>query len=212
MNSAPPFGRGRLNRWEDERVQHETWLSGYGLALRPLVPLDASALFGDIDPDFWRGMTTPVPRSVDELADNFSAAVANPTRMAFAVVDEMSTEIVGTTSYYDVVPHRLEIGHTFYARRVWGSHVNPAAKFLLLAYAFETLNVARVALRCDARNARSRAAIERLGASFEGILRKHRTASDGVLSDTAYYSVLDDEWAQVRAGLLARLGQLGIDG
>jgi len=180
-------------------------LSGHGVTLRPLEVADAGALLDDgLDAEFWRGMTTPMPRTVADLEANFGAALATPGRESFAVVDADGA-VVGTTSFYDVLPTRLEIGHTFYLRRVWGTHVNPAAKLLLLTEAFETRGVTRVALRCDVRNARSRAAVEKLGGVYEGTLRKHRAASDGVVSDTAYYSIVDDEWPAVRAGLLARL-------
>ncbi len=100
---------------------------------------------------------------------------------------------------------RVELGSTFYAREWWGGTTNPACKYLLLRHAFEDLGVARVALRADARNSRSLGAIRRLGAVPEGVLRSHRVAPDGSRQDTAYFSVLRDEWPTVRDGLLARL-------
>lgn len=180
-------------------------LTGHGVTLRPLDPSDAAELQPGIDPIFWRGMTTPFPDTVADLAATFAAALATPGRESFAVVDDVDGAVVGTTSFYDVTPYRAEIGHTFYLRRVWGGHVNPAAKLLLLTEAFDVRGYDRVALRCDVRNARSRAAIERLGGVFEGVLRAHRRAPDGVLSDTAYYSIIAPEWPDVRDGLLARL-------
>lgn len=99
---------------------------------------------------------------------------------------------------------RCEIGHTFYGRHWWGGATNPACKLLLLTHAFEDWGMYRVALRCDARNARSLAAMRRLGAVPEGVLRGHRVAADGSRGDTAYLSVLAPEWPAVRDGLLRR--------
>lgn len=179
-------------------------LTGHGVTLRPLDPADAAALHADMDADFWRGMTTPLPETAEDLAAQFAAALATPGREAFAVVDG-DGRVVGTTSFYDVTPHRLEIGHTVYLRRAWGTHVNPAAKLLLLTEAFDARGMDRVAFRCDVRNARSRAAIAKLGGVFEGVLRAHRRASDGVVSDTAYYSIVAAEWPAAKERLLARL-------
>jgi RimJ/RimL family protein N-acetyltransferase len=122
-------------------------------------------------------------------------------------VGEADGEVRGSTRFYDLVPGhgRVEIGTTFYGRFWWGGVTNPACKLLLLRHAFETWGLARVALRADARNTRSCTAIRRLGATPEGVLRKHRVASDGSTGDTAYFSILDDEWPAVRAGLEDRL-------
>ena len=192
-------------RWRTYDNRVTPTLAGYGIALRPLSPADAAVLQPGIDPDFWRGMTVPVPATVADLAAQFADAAATPGRESFAVVGG-DGRVVGTTSFYDVTDHRLEIGHTFYLRQAWGTRVNPAAKMLLLTEAFERRRLDRVALRCDARNARSRAAIQKLGAVYEGTLRAHRRASDGVVSDTSYYSIIAAEWPAVKSGLLARLG------
>ncbi|WP_454050478.1 GNAT family N-acetyltransferase [Cellulomonas sp. Marseille-Q8402] len=101
---------------------------------------------------------------------------------------------------------RVEIGHTYFAPRWWGTDNNPACKLLMLTHAFDTWGCARVALRADARNTRSVGAITRLGAVPEGVLRGHRRAPDGSLGDTAYFSVVAEEWPAVRDGLRARLG------
>ena len=130
--------------------------------------------------------------------------------MAFAVVSHGGDDdgtVRGSTRFYDLAPgpRRVEVGTTFYGRAWWGGVTNPACKLLLLTHAFEVWGMRRVALRADARNARSCAAIERLGARPEGVLRKHRVAADGTVGDTAYFSVVDDEWPEVRAGLQRRL-------
>jgi len=100
----------------------------------------------------------------------------------------------------------LQLGWTAYDPNVWGTVVNPEAKLLLLGFAFES-GYNRVAIQTDAINDRSRAAILKLGATFEGIQRKHRIRADGSWRDTAVYSVLDTEWPAVQAGLVARLGR-----
>lgn len=180
-------------------------LSGHGVTLRPLLPDDAAALFGGLDAALWAGMTEPLPVSVEALAEVFARRIASPDALFFAAVDAESGKLAGTTSYYDIAPHRLEIGHTFYLREHWGTRVNPAAKLLLLEHAFEVLGVARVAFRCDSRNERSAGAIRRLGAVYEGTLRNHRVDPAGQIADTAYFSIIAREWPRVHAGLMERL-------
>jgi RimJ/RimL family protein N-acetyltransferase len=127
--------------------------------------------------------------------------------MALAVVDTVTGELRGVTSFYDLVESvpRVEIGHTHYGRRFWGGVTNPAAKLLMLGHAFDAWGCVRVALRCDAENERSAGAIRRLGARAEGILRNHRRRHDGTVGDTAYFSVTNDDWPGVRAGLRGRV-------
>jgi RimJ/RimL family protein N-acetyltransferase len=115
--------------------------------------------------------------------------------------------VVGTTSYLDVsVPDaRLEIGSTAYAPAVWGTAVNPDAKRVLLAHAFDVLGAGRVQLKTDVRNVRSQRAIARLGARYEGTLRRYQRRGDGTVRDTVVFSILAEEWPAVRAGLEQRL-------
>lgn len=115
--------------------------------------------------------------------------------------------VVGSTSFLDVAPGNaaLEIGSTSYAPSVWAGPVNPEAKLLLLEYAFETLNAGRVQLKTDIRNVRSQRAIERLGARFEGVLRRQMRRADGSLRDTVLFSIIAEEWPAVRAGLENRV-------
>lgn len=129
----------------------------------------------------------------------------------FAVVVPADGRVVGTTRYLDIgcwwseVPSVVEIGHTWLAASVQRTAVNTAAKLLLLGHAFDTWAVRRVSLKTDARNDRSRAAIARLGARFEGIRRAHVLAPDAAVRDSAYFSIVAEEWPEVRAGLEARL-------
>jgi RimJ/RimL family protein N-acetyltransferase len=125
----------------------------------------------------------------------------------FATRDRRSGAIVGSTRYLNLRPPDLvvEIGWTWLNPSVWGTGVNTEAKLLMLTHAFETLGCVRVEFKTDARNARSRAALADLPAQFEGILRKHMTVPDVGVRDSAYFSVIDDEWPQVRAYLQQRL-------
>ena len=118
--------------------------------------------------------------------------------------------VVGTSSYLEVSPRdaRLEIGFTAYTPAVWAGVVNPEAKLLLLGYAFETLNAGRVQLKTDVRNVRSQQAIARLGAQYEGILRRYQRRADDTVRDTVLFSMLADEWPAARDGLVARLDDL----
>jgi N-acetyltransferase len=115
--------------------------------------------------------------------------------------------VVGTSSYLDVSAGdaRLEIGSTAYDPRVWASAVNPETKLLLLAHAFDVLGAGRVQLKTDVRNTRSQQAIHRLGATYEGTLRRYQRRADDTVRDTVLFSILADEWPAVRAGLNARL-------
>lgn len=115
--------------------------------------------------------------------------------------------IVGSSSLGDIdlVREHAHLGWTFYGTPWWGTTVNPEAKLLLLGHAFETCGFGRVKIQTDAVNTRSRAAIDRLGAVFEGVTRRDVRRADGSWRDTAVYSVLVDEWPSVREGLLARL-------
>ena len=115
--------------------------------------------------------------------------------------------IVGTTSFLDVsVPDaRVEIGSTMYARHEWGSDLNPVCKLLLMSHAFDVLGMGRVQLKTDVRNMRSRAAIEKIGATREGVLRRYQRRADATVRDTVMYSVVAEEWPVVRDKLSARL-------
>lgn len=187
---------------------HDIVLEGHGVRLRQLEPADAPRLAEIVDDGMWTYMSSPFPDGVEAWAVVVAKALDSGDRMPFAVVDVATGDVVGSTSFYERAPaqHRVEIGYTFYARAVWGTRINPACKRLLLGQAFDTWECRRVALRCDVQNLRSAAAIQKLGATFEGNLRRHRTQSDGSPSDTSYFSIIDSEWAQVREALDLRLG------
>lgn len=185
-------------------MEHDITLTRGDVRLRPLTREDAPALRALVDEEIWAGMSSPLPRTDEEMADQLAEVVERPTQFAFAV--ERDGAVVGRSVLYDLVPGlRLEIGHTHYARDQWGGDLNPTVKLLLLDHSFDVLEVGRVALRCDHRNQRSRGAILRLGATYEGTLRRFRPAADGSIVDAAYFSILREEYPTVREGLLARL-------
>ena len=126
--------------------------------------------------------------------------------MIFAVRDARTGRIAGSSRFLNIVPEhaRAEIGGTWYARPAQGTAINPACKLLMMQHAFSS-GANRVEFKVDSRNAHSRAAVLKLGAREEGILRRHMINHDGHVRDSVYYSVLTDEWPLVREGLLARL-------
>ena len=130
-------------------------------------------------------------------------------RMAFAVLDATSGEVIGCSSYHDIVPaiDRLEIGWTWYAKKVQRSAVNTTAKLLLMTHAFETLGAKLVGWRTDNYNFASQRAIERLGARKDGVLRHHALRRDGTVRDTVMYSLTVGEWPEVKAHLEHQLAR-----
>jgi RimJ/RimL family protein N-acetyltransferase len=174
---------------------------------------DADELFAALDEDaVWRyvsgrpSVSGDLTRSIGE-ADN--GRFAFTVRLAASMGELPSGAVVGTTSYLEpsATHARLEIGWTCYSSRVWASAVNPDAKLQLLRYAFDELGAGRVQLKTDVRNARSQQAISRLGASFEGVLRRYQRRSDNTVRDTVLFSILAEEWPTVRGRLLARVGE-----
>jgi len=155
----------------------------------------------------WEHMPTPAHGARFDAWFDAALDVARSGREAVWAVRGANDELVGSTRYLSIetAHRRLEIGHTWYAPRVWGGPVNPACKFMLLRCAFETLAFNRVELKTDIRNIRSQAAIAKLGAVKEGVFRAHMVRPDGSLRDSVYFSVVRDDWPAVRHGLAARL-------
>lgn len=187
-------------------MQHDLHLAAHGVRLEPLSRDHAPALAGLVDAKLWAGMTSALPDTVPAMEAYVDAALAAPDHLAFAVLGP-DGEVRGSTRFYELSTgqRRVEIGATFYGRDWWAGVTNPACKLMLLRHAFDELGLQRVALRCDARNDRSRAAILKLGAREEGRLRAHRIAPDGSVGDTLYFSILSHEWPDVRDRLEARL-------
>lgn len=184
-------------------------LRGRQVTLEPLQPAHADGLrAAAADGRLWELWYTNVPEPEATQAWIAAALAMQSAGSALAfVVRDAQGRIVGSTRYYDLLPAtpRLQIGYTWYARSVQRTGLNTEAKLLLLGHAFETLGCASVGLQTSTRNAASRAAIARLGAREEGILRQHLRHRDGSLRDTVNFSILDREWPAVKAGLRQKL-------
>ncbi len=184
-------------------------LTGKWVRLEPLAEEHRELLRIAADDDrIWEHMTM-VARGPEfdawfASAENQRAA---KKRVPFAVRLLPTGELVGSTSYLDPVPEhkRVEIGATWYRPDQWATAVNPECKFLLLSHAFDTLGLNRVSLVTDIRNERSQAAIAKLGATREGILRSHMLTRGGRIRDSVIFSITSSEWPQVKERLLARL-------
>jgi len=180
-------------------------LEGARVRLETLAECHLPALMARCsDPSLWEFtfQGNPLTNEADAHA-YLAAALADQTGHPFAIVDRTTGLAIGSTRYLDVVPEyrKLEIGWTFLTRDVWRTGINHEVKLLLLAYAFETYGAIRVQLKADASNLRSREAIARLGATYEGTLRDCRVRPDGEPRGISYFSILAREWPDVRAGL-----------
>ena len=178
-----------------------------GVRLEPLAIAHADGLrAAACDGALWQLRITSVPEP-QQVEQYIASALATPSRLAFAVLEIASGAVMGTTSYHDIVPEvdRVEIGWTWYAKSRQRSHVNTSCKLMLLSHAFESLGCAVVGLRTDNFNFASQAAIERLGAKKDGVLRHHHRRRDGTVRDTVVYSILRGEWPEIEAQLRYRL-------
>lgn len=158
------------------------------------------------DGTLFRWMPVPPPTTLELMRAFMGKALEAQARgdeIAFTIIDRSTGRAVGSTRYLDIrhADMGLEIGWTWLSPAAQRTSINTECKRLLLGHAFETLGAIRVQLKTDARNAKSRAAIGRLGARFEGVLRRQRVLHDGHIRDTAYYSIIDEEWGFVRERL-----------
>jgi N-acetyltransferase len=187
-------------------------LAGDRVSLEPLDRSHVDAIRAAAsDGELWRLWYTsvPAPDAVPAWIDAALDMRARLGAMPFVVRDRASGHIVGSTRYFNVEPahRRLEIGHTFYAKRAQRTGINVEAKLLLLSHAFDVLKCIAVEFRTNAFNFASREAIARLGAKQDGILRNHMLLADGTRRDTVVFSILDAEWPAVRRHLGFRLGR-----
>ncbi|CAM4385041.1 MAG: GNAT family protein [Comamonas sp.] len=183
-----------------------------GVRLEPLgLEHEAGLAAAAADGELWKIRVTSVPEPQETRSYIETALLGREQghRFAFAVLDDASGKVLGTTSYHDIVPaiRRVEIGYTWYAASVQRSHVNTSAKLLLLAHAFGTLACHVVGWRTDNFNFASQRAIERLGAKKDGVIRGHALRRDGTIRDTVMYSMRSGEWPEARAQLLYLLEQ-----
>ena len=187
-------------------------LSARGVSLVPLALAHESGLReAAADGELWNIRVTSVPEPQDtrKYIEDALAMRAAGNRFPFAVIDDSSGKVMGSSSYHDIVPAigRLEIGWTWYAKSHQRSHVNSTCKLLLMTHAFEALGCHVVGWRTDNFNFASQAAIERLGAKKDGVLRGHALRRDGTIRDTVMYSLRSGEWPEVRAQLLHALNK-----
>ena len=184
-----------------------TTLSARGLTL---VPLDASHEAGlraaAADGELWniRVTSVPEPEQTRKYIEDALQMRADGNRFAFAVLEDATGTVLGTTSYHDILSavRRVEIGYTWYAQRCQRTHVNTTCKLLMLQHAFDTLGCKVVGWRTDNFNFASQRAIERLGAKKDGVIRGHAMRRDGTIRDTVMYSLTAGEWPEVKAQLL----------
>ena len=181
-------------------------LSANGVALVPMEAAHEAGLkAAAADGELWHLRVTSVPEP-DATADYISAALRAREagdRFAFAVIEQATGNVLGTTSYHDILPavKRLEIGYTWYAKSAQRTHVNTTCKLLMLSHAFDVLQCNVVGWRTDNYNYASQRAIERLGAKKDGVIRGHHMRRDGTIRDTVMYSLRRGEWPEVRAHL-----------
>ncbi|NEB10455.1 GNAT family N-acetyltransferase [Streptomyces coelicoflavus] len=183
-------------------------LTGRTVRLVPLAVDHAEALLPSAsDPEVWQWMPRPRPESSAGMRAMLQEMLDDPTRQCFAVQRLDDDAVIGSTSLYelDLVQGRAEIGATWFDRSCWGGPYNAESKLVLFSHAFDTLGLARVALRTDNLNTRSQKALTQLGLVYEGTLRSHMIRQDGTRRDSLYYSLLADEWPLVRDKLLARI-------
>jgi len=181
-----------------------------GVLLEPLALSHADGLrAAAADGELWniRVTSVPEPHKVEEY---IRTALEMRNRLAFAVLDAASGAVIGSTSYHDIVPEidRVEIGWTWYAKSRQRSHVNTSCKLALLSHAFDTLGCAVVGLRTDNFNYQSQAAIERLGAKKDGVIRHATLRRDGTVRDAVMYSILRGEWPEIKAQLHYKLQRI----
>jgi RimJ/RimL family protein N-acetyltransferase len=181
-------------------------LTGTRARLEPLADQHRDALLALARdaPETYRWMHTPLG---DWFDDWYAKATTTPDQGAYATIDARTGEVVGSTSFLAYRPddRGVEIGATWLHPKAQRTGINVEAKLLMLTHAFDTLGCMRVEFKTHASNARSRAAIEALGAQFEGIHRKHMLRPGVGVRDSAWYSIIDDEWPAVRERLTARL-------
>lgn len=187
-------------------------LAARGIELVPLALTHEDGLRAAAqDGELWqlRITSVPEPELTRKYIEDALAMREAGNRFAFAVTEAATGTVLGCTSYHDIVPavRRLEIGWTWYARRCQRTHVNTTAKLLMMTHAFETLACEVVGWRTDNFNFASQAAIERLGAKKDGVIRGHALRRDGTIRDTVMYSMRSGEWPEAKAQLLYLLNK-----
>lgn len=194
-------------------------LIGKHVALRPLQQADAEEWLAALgEParaaELWHGMTVPLPTTTAQahqvVADHLERQDDRQS-VCFTQLDATTGQLAGLTTYYDIDPaperRSLAIGWTWIARPYWSTGINPESKLLLLERAFDVLGAVRVVWHVDIRNERSQAAVAKLGAAREGVLRKHKLRPDGTWRDTVLFAMTDDDWPTHRDRLRERVAR-----
>jgi len=194
----------------EQWIQHPTSLVGQMVDLIPLEKEHFEELFlAASDKRLWEFIPTNCSEK-EKFYTIYSIALEEREKgnhYPFIIYHKVSKKIIGSTRLFDIVPKdkKLEIGWTWLTQEYWGTPINFECKLLLLTYCFETLKTIRVQIKTSDTNLRSRKAIEKIGAHFEGILRKDRIRDDGTSRNAAYYSIIDDEWETVKINLKIKL-------
>ncbi|KIF59049.1 GNAT family N-acetyltransferase [Pseudomonas fluorescens] len=193
----------------------QTTLQGQGIILRPLQYTDADALLrAAADGELWNLTVTVVPSAttVDAYLKKALDGREAGTAMPFVIVLKETGEVIGSTRFWKIDPlnRKLEIGSSWISARFQKTFVNTEAKYLMLRHAFEVLDCVRVQFTTDENNQKSRHAILRLGAQQEGIVRHERIMPDGRKRNSVRFSIIDDEWPQVRLNLERKLADYGL--
>jgi N-acetyltransferase len=187
-------------------------LTDRGIRLEPLSLTHEQGLrAAAADGELWniRVTSVPEPENTKKYIEDALKMREEGNRFAFAVIEESTGRVLGSSSYHDILPavKRVEIGYTWYAQSMQRSHVNSTCKLLLMAHAFEALQCKTVGWRTDNFNFKSQAAIERLGARKDGIIRGHALRRDGTVRDTVMYSMTAGEWPEAKAQLIYQLSK-----
>lgn len=201
-----------MKRWQTAGIEAMLELVGPRIVLRPLASEDNAALLAAAsDGELWNLRYTVVPSAatIDGYVRTAISGRATSTVMPFVTVLKAGGQIIGSTRFWKIDPvnRKLEIGHTWISKSWQRSFVNTEAKYLMLTHAFDVMNCVRVQFTTDELNTASRNAILALGARQEGVVRHERIMPDGRKRNSVRFSIIDDEWPQVRLTLQGRLAR-----
>jgi RimJ/RimL family protein N-acetyltransferase len=197
---------------QDEMMVEPVVLEGRHVRLEPLTRAHCAGLCEvGLDQELWRWIPVPVqtPEQMAEYVETALTEQASGVALPFAQIEKATGRVIGSTRYGNIerLHHRVEIGWTWVSLAWQRTAVNTESKYLLLRHAFETLGCMRVELKTDSLNAKSRAAILRIGAREEGTFRNHMITSSGRIRHTVYFSIVDAEWPDVRSRLERRMNK-----
>lgn len=209
-SSSIPAGAAPAAHWFAQPIVAGTRVRLVPLSIEHAEEFLAALWAGGGGNEVYRWLGAPAPRSPADAREVIYAALAARAaglRLPYAQLDARTGMLIGTTSYYEINPAArcLAVGHTWLGQPWWRTGHNTESKLLMLGHAFDTLGAARVVWHTDVLNERSRAAIQRLGATPEGVLRKHRLRADGSWRDTAQFAMIDDDWPAAQARLRSAL-------